>query len=200
MTIAPQSLAPRTLAARRYRCVAFVIDSLIFYMATSPIYPLLVEDFEISEEQALVSYLNPYAGNPNWPIEIAVTVLFAVYFWLQHALWGQTLGKRIYRLKVVSSTTGETPGLRHAGIRALVHPALMATPYSGVLIHLIDALWIFVGPRRRCLHDVISGTVVVDLSDPGRKGSGRIGFLFSVGITLTLLTALVLFVSLVIPK
>jgi uncharacterized RDD family membrane protein YckC len=145
----------------------------------------------------LINYLNPYAGNPDWPIEVAGTVLFGVYFWLQHALWGQTLGKRIYRLKVVSSATGALPSLRHSGVRALVHPVLLATPYTGMLIYLIDALWIFVGPKRKCLHDVIAGTVVVDLSAPGRKGPG---FLFSVGITLTLFTTLILFISLVMPK
>ncbi|MGS2644351.1 RDD family protein [Streptosporangium sp. LJ11] len=200
MTTAPPSLVTRTLAARRHRFIALLIDNLIFYIAISPIYPLLVEDPEVSEESVLISYLNPYAGNSNWPIEVAVTVLLAVYFWLQHALWGQTLGKRLYRLKVVSSTTGEPPGLSQAGIRALVHPALMLTPYSGVLINLVDALWIFVGPKRQCLHDVIAGTVVVDLSDPNRKGFGGPGFLFGLGIILTLLTALVLFISLVMPK
>jgi uncharacterized RDD family membrane protein YckC len=197
MTIAPQSLTTRTLAARRYRFAALIIDHLIFYIALSPIYPLFVESPETSEEQAPISYLNPYAGNPDWPIEVAVTVLFAVYFWLQHALWGQTLGKRIYRLKVVSSTTGEPPSLRHAGVRALVYPALSSTPYSGMLINLVDALWIFFDPKRQCLHDMIAGTVVIDLGDPGRKGPG---FLFGLGVTLTLLTALVLFISLVLPK
>ncbi|WP_440069788.1 hypothetical protein [Streptosporangium sp. OZ121] len=77
---------------------------------------------------------------------------------------------------------------------------LVSTPYSGALINLIDALWIFVGPKRQCLHDVIAETVVVDLGDPSGRASRRNGFLFSLGITLTLLTALVLFVSLVIPK
>ncbi|AWS43211.1 RDD family protein [Streptosporangium sp. 'caverna'] len=197
MTTAPQSLVTRTLAARRYRFVALIVDNLIFYIAISPIYPIFSEGPEVSGESALISYLNPYAGNPNWPIEVAVTVLFGAYFWLQHALWGQTLGKRIYRLKVVSSTTGERPSLRQSGVRALVHPVLLSTPYTGALIQLIDALWIFVGPKRKCLHDVIAGTVVVDLSAPGRRGPG---FLFSIGITLTLLTTLILFVSLVMPK
>jgi uncharacterized RDD family membrane protein YckC len=197
MTTAPQSLVTRTLAARRYRFAALIIDHLIFYIAISPIYPLLSKSPEVSEELTLINYLNPYAGNPDWPIEVAGTVLFGVYFWLQHALWGQTLGKRIYRLKVVSSATGEPPGFGHSGVRALVHPVLLATPYTGMLIYLIDALWIFVGPKRKCLHDVIAGTVVVDLSAPGRKGPG---FLFSVGITLTLFTTLILFISLVMPK
>ncbi|WP_433248371.1 RDD family protein [Streptosporangium sp. CA-135522] len=190
MATAPQSLEMRTLAARRHRFAAFIIDNLIFYIAISPIRLLLAEGSEVSEESVLISYLNPYAGNPDWPIEIAVTVLFAVYFWLQHALWGQTLGKRLYRLKVVSSTTGEPPSPRRAGVRALVYPVLASTPYSGMLINLIDTLWIFVGSKRQCLHDVISGTVVVDHGDPGKKGIGGPGFLFGLGVVITLFAAL----------
>ncbi|MFJ2030515.1 RDD family protein [Streptosporangium sp. NPDC087985] len=156
MTAAPQALKTQIIAARRHRFVAFLIDNLIFHIAVSLVYPLPFEGLEMSNESTLINYLNPYAGNPDWPIEVAVTILLAVYFWLQHALWGQTLGKRLCRLKVVSRKTGEPPSLRHAGIRALVYPALALTPYSGALINLVDALWMFVGAKRQCLHDVIS--------------------------------------------
>ncbi|GAA4187353.1 hypothetical protein GCM10022252_20710 [Streptosporangium oxazolinicum] len=146
----------------------------------------------MSEKSVLVSYLNPYAGNPNWPIEVAVTVLFAAYFWVQHALWGQTLGKRLCRLKVVSSVTGGPPSLRHAGIRALAYPAMMSVPYIGVLINLVDMLWIFGDSKRRCLHDVIAKTVVIDLGGPNRNRLGGSGFLFGLGIIVALFAAFVL--------
>ncbi|WP_440069536.1 RDD family protein [Streptosporangium sp. OZ121] len=191
MTTAPQILRPETLAARRHRFAASLIDGLICFIAVSPVY-LLLEDVEVPEESILVSYLNPYAGNPNWPIEVAITVLLATYFWVQHALWGQTLGKRLCRLKVVSSATGEPPSLRHAGIRALVYPIMMSVPYFGILLNLVDMLWIFGDPKRRCLHDVIAKTVVVDLSGHNRKGLGGSGFLFGLGIVIALFAALVL--------
>ncbi|MBB2909166.1 putative RDD family membrane protein YckC [Streptosporangium becharense] len=181
-----------SLAARRHRFVALLIDCLIFQIAISPLYPLTFEIPEASGEAPFFGYLNLYAENPDWPIDVAVTGLLAVYFWLQHALWGQTPGKRLCRLKVVSTATGEPPSLRNAGIRALVYPALMLTPYSGVLINLVDALWIFVGSERRCLHDVVAETVVVDLGGAGRKELGGPGFLFGLGVILTLFTALVL--------
>lgn len=191
MTIAPQVPATPTLAARRYRFAASLIDGLICLIAISPVYSLL-EDVEVSEESALIRYLNPYAGNPNWPIEVAVTALFTVYFWVQHALWGQTLGKRLFRLKVVSSATGEPPSLRNAGIRALVHPAMTSVPYIGVLLNLVDMMWIFGDSNRRCLHDVIAKTVVIDLGGPNAKRRGGSGFLFGLGIIVALFAAFVL--------
>ncbi|WP_406312615.1 RDD family protein [Streptosporangium sp. NBC_01639] len=192
MTITPQIQATPTLAARRHRFSAFLIDSLIFYVMASPIYLLPAEEVEASGGSILADYLNPYAGDPNWPIEVAVTVLLAVYFWLQHALWGQTPGKRLCRLKVVSGATGEPPGLRHAGIRALVYPVLTSAPYLGVFLNVVDTLWIFGDPKRRCLHDVVAGTIVVDLEGPGRKGFGGPGFLLGLGAILALGVAVAL--------
>ncbi|MER6943643.1 RDD family protein [Nonomuraea sp. NPDC000554] len=186
MTITPQPLAATpALAARRHRFAAFLIDSLIFYVAALPV--SMVYGSEESDTSGLMGLLNPYAGDAQWPLTVAVDVLFAVYFWLQHALWGQTLGKRLCRLKVVSSTTGEPPGLRLAGVRALVHPALGVVPYLGVALSLIDALWIFGDSKRRCLHDVVAGTVVVDLDGPGWRG-----FLVGLGALVALFTTVVL--------
>ncbi|MFC5946601.1 hypothetical protein, partial [Micromonospora harpali] len=93
MATTPHARTVRNLAARRHRFAAFLIDSLICSIAVLPIHPLPVEGPEVSDESVLISYLNPYAGSPGWRIEVAVTVLFTAYFWRQHALWGQTLGK-----------------------------------------------------------------------------------------------------------
>jgi uncharacterized RDD family membrane protein YckC len=190
MTAAPQALVTLTLAARRHRFAALLIDSLIFSMATSPIYLLSDEKTEVSDEPVLFGYLNPYAGDPNWPIEVVVTILLAVYFWLQHALWGRTLGKRLCRLKVVSSTTGELPSLRHAGIRALVYPALVSAPYLGSALSLVDTLWMFGDPKRRCLHDVAGRTIVIDIDNS--RGFGGFGFRLGLGVLIALVSAFTL--------
>ncbi|MEU7891799.1 RDD family protein [Nonomuraea sp. NPDC049152] len=196
MTTAPQVLTTRTLAARRSRCAAFLIDTLILLIATAPINVAFTVESEVSDESTLISFLNPYAGDPGWPIQVVITVLFAVYFWLQHALWGQTLGKRLCRMKVVSGATGEIPSLRQAGLRTLVHHLLTAIPYLGAVLGLVDMLWIFGDPQRRCLHDVIAKTIVIDLHDPTRKWSEGSGFLFRLGILISLFAAFALFSTL----
>lgn len=197
MTTTPHAPTTWTLAARRHRLVAAIIDGLIFAAVVLSVRALLGTDYEVSDESALVGYLNPYVGNPYWPIDVSVTVLLAVYFWLQHALWGQTLGKRLWRLKVVSGVTGETPGFRQAGMRVLVYPVLTLVPYLGVLISLVDPLCAFFGSKRRCLHDVIAETVVVDLGSPVREKSGGSGSLFGLGVVLILLAVLIIVSALV---
>ncbi|MEU0481798.1 RDD family protein [Streptosporangium sp. NPDC006013] len=192
MTTTPHAPTTWTLAARRHRLGAAFVDALIFFVAISPLYWLLVDDLTVSYELTLENYFNPYLGNPYWPVDVGFIALYAAYFWLQHALWGQTLGKRLCRLKVLSRTTGETPSLGQSGIRAIVYATSSLVPYLGMLINLIDMLWIFVDPKRRCLHDVIAETVVVDLGAPGRKKFGGGGFLFGLGVLITLFAAIVL--------
>jgi uncharacterized RDD family membrane protein YckC len=180
---------------RRHRVAAFLIDFLIFAIVSAPLYLSSADGSDRGDNAALVDSLNPYA-NSAWPIGLATNVLFAAYFWLQHAWWGQTPGKRLCRLKVVSVTTGEPPSLRNAGLRAVVFPLAVAVPYLWVVLVLVDGLWIFADRRRRCLHDVIAHTVVVDLRDPATRGAGRRVFLTGLGILVAFLATLVLIFTL----
>lgn len=74
---------------------------------------------------------------------------------------GQTLGKRALNIAIVR-TDGSRMGLtRFIFIRSLPTGMLGAIPYVGVLVSLVDPLMIF-GSERRCLHDLIADTIVVD--------------------------------------
>lgn len=165
MTTAPQATT-WTTAARRHRFAAFLIDNLVLFAANMLIGLVLglAAQPQAEESDYLTTLLNPFA-DADAPLQIVLIAAGAAYFWVQHALWGQTLGKRLCRIKVVSAATGATPTYRQVGIRTLVHPLLSsAVPYLGSLLYLVDALWIFGDHRRRCLHDVLAGTVVVDVS------------------------------------
>ncbi|MEU8107140.1 RDD family protein [Nonomuraea muscovyensis] len=193
MTLAPEVAAAPPPAARRHRLSAFVLDYLIFSLLFAPAY-LEWSEKETTGAPMLEDILQPYAGNRDGWMEVASIALIATYFFAQHALWGQTAGKQLCRLKVVSSATGNPPGPRASVIRALVHPALFAVPFIGPPLFLVNALSIMVHPKRRCLHDMIAGTMVVGLGDPARRGGG--GFLFALGLTVSLLAALALVVAL----
>ncbi|MEW9531956.1 RDD family protein [Microbispora sp. NPDC049125] len=186
-------MATPVLAARRHRFAAAFIDGLIFLAATFLTGLPFAAGQEGTGQSPLIRIAAPYGEGSGWPIQVAASVVFAAYFWVQHALWGQTPGKRLCHLKVMSGSAGQTPGMRQAGIRALVHPLLTSVPFLGVLLSLVDLLWIFGDRRRRCLHDVIAGTVVIDLRDRERKGSG---FLLGVGILVSLFVAFVLVATL----
>ena len=78
--------------------------------------------------------------------------------WL--ARYGQTIGKRVVRIRIVRSN-GERASLgRIFALRYLPMLFLGMVPYLGVLITLVDALLIF-RDSRQCLHDQFADTLVV---------------------------------------
>lgn len=87
---------------------------------------------------------------------IAVAVLNLV--WIHQS--GQTIGKRILKIKVVR-TDGQRISLgRYLGLRWLPMAVLGMIPILGPLLGLTDSLLIF-RDSYQCLHDQIADTVVV---------------------------------------
>jgi uncharacterized RDD family membrane protein YckC len=90
------------------------------------------------------------------------------YYWVQHAAWGATIGKRALGTRVVTADRSRI-GVRAAGLRAaafLVGPAvflLLASPinYLGGLLWLADTGMSLFDSRARCLHDKLAGTIVI---------------------------------------
>jgi uncharacterized RDD family membrane protein YckC len=90
------------------------------------------------------------------------------YYWVQHAAWGATIGKRALGTRVVAADRSRI-GVRAAGLRAatfLVGPAvflLLANPinYLGGLLWLADTGLPLFDSRARCLHDKLAGTIVI---------------------------------------
>jgi uncharacterized RDD family membrane protein YckC len=90
-------------------------------------------------------------------------------FWVQHAVWGATVGKRLLRLRVVTATDQAPIGVRAAGIRAVVTVAgpLMFLVLVNPVKLLGGVLWVgdlgmmLIDARGRCLHDMAAGTMVV---------------------------------------
>ncbi|MGB3838577.1 MAG: RDD family protein [Rhodanobacter sp.] len=74
---------------------------------------------------------------------------------------GQTIGKRMLDIAIVRTDGSRMGLLRYLFIRVLPVALLGVIPYIGRLATLIDPLLIF-GNERRCLHDLIADTIVVD--------------------------------------
>jgi uncharacterized RDD family membrane protein YckC len=91
------------------------------------------------------------------------------YYWVQHAAWGATIGKRALGVRVVQAGDRSRIGVRAAGIRAvafLVGPAvflLLASPINvaGGVLWAADAGLPLLDPRVQCLHDKLAGTIVI---------------------------------------
>lgn len=75
---------------------------------------------------------------------------------------GQTIGKRMLDIAMVRSD-GDRMGLtRYIFLRALPIGLLGLIPFVGKFAGLVNVLLIF-GAQRRCLHDLIADTIVVDV-------------------------------------
>ena len=70
--------------------------------------------------------------------------------------------KRALDIAIVRTDGSRMGLLRYIFIRVLPVGLLGAIPYVGWLVSLIDPLLIF-GKDRRCLHDLIADTIVVDI-------------------------------------
>lgn len=74
---------------------------------------------------------------------------------------GQTLGKKLLGIKIVRSD-GSRAGLgRIIGLRYFLPGLIGAIPFVGFIFSLADPLFIF-GGEKRCLHDMMADTIVVD--------------------------------------
>ncbi|NUP02234.1 MAG: RDD family protein [Nonomuraea sp.] len=96
--------------------------------------------------------------------EPAAALAGFLYFWLLHARYGQTPGKRLLGIKVISPATGLPPSFQAAAYRAAFYTVITLTPGVGLLIAAMDGLHLFLNDRRQCLHDMLAGTVVVRTS------------------------------------
>lgn len=75
---------------------------------------------------------------------------------------GQTLGKMAMGTRIVLMDGGEVGFLHGVVLRAWVLSAVSFIPLIGALVGLADPLFIF-GEERRCIHDQIAGTRVIEL-------------------------------------
>ena len=151
------------LAGRFRRLVATLIDAILVPSLTLVLVMMagVVEDAEDYTNIGLMIV---------WVLLLAV----ASYLLLNgYGLWrrGQTLGKQLMGVAIVSSAEtgdgqyGRTPAplWKLICVRALFFPLLFLTvvPWIAAL-PIIDQLLIF-RKNRRCLHDLVCGTVVVRL-------------------------------------
>ena len=97
----------------------------------------------------------------HWQLWVILAAILLIQYTLL-SLRGQTLGKLVMRVRIVRASDGGNPGfLRAVVLRNMVRHVLIAVPILGGLFALADILAIF-GEERRCLHDRIAGTMVVE--------------------------------------
>jgi uncharacterized RDD family membrane protein YckC len=73
---------------------------------------------------------------------------------------GQTIGKKILKIRIVANEGGHAEVMNHLLKRYAVYFLPNQIPYFGTLFQLINICFIF-REDKRCLHDIIAGTKVI---------------------------------------
>jgi uncharacterized RDD family membrane protein YckC len=92
-------------------------------------------------------------------IYVAVAMLYYVVF---HGAMGQTLGKMLVGVKVVS-LDGSDAGWGKAVKRSLINPFVQIIPGFGSLLGLLNGMWPLWDEKRQTLGDKVAGTLVVEV-------------------------------------
>ncbi len=95
---------------------------------------------------------------------VALGVLLLGYVAYQlYWLWknGQTLGKKIMKIKIVRVDGSRASFPRLLFLRAMVPGIVGNIPLLGPVLTLIDLLFIF-GEPKRCAHDYLADTIVIN--------------------------------------
>jgi uncharacterized RDD family membrane protein YckC len=173
------------LAAPWERLAASFIDWIIIYVVS--VLPYGSGLLRIAREmQAIVASspgqnspaaeagINSLLANPStqhvlvyWSLTLFGLALG--YYWVQHAAWGATIGKRVVGVRVVRADDQTRVGVMAAGVRAvafLAGPAvlwLLASPLNvaGGVLWVADSGLALLDPRAQCLHDKLAGTLVL---------------------------------------
>ncbi len=158
---APDAAAPvasgMELASPWVRLGAVLLDSIIACLVLGPGFGLLA-----------VAGAFAHPDTPNTPMLLAgagtlclgALVLLAVQLYLL-VTRGQTLGKKLLGIRIVTFDTEENPGfVKVFLVRAFINGLIGAVPILGGIYSLVDALFIFRSDHR-CIHDLLAGTKVV---------------------------------------
>lgn len=144
---APVIYTSGLLASRGSRLAAAILDGLIVLASMAPGFLLMSNGAGSPEEMlqkgAMAAMVGPF--------------LLGLYYMIILTRDGQTLGKKIMKIRIVRFDDGSNPGFgRVIGRRVFLNGLLGYIPFYA----LVDVLFIF-GSQQRCVHDLIAGTKVV---------------------------------------
>jgi uncharacterized RDD family membrane protein YckC len=177
-----QTAKDPALAEWWQRLLARLVDDVILVLLTSPLWvSVLLPAFrrvehlasqypDLSQPAAAQAFSNGLSDLMAGMIDTflllgaAIGVVSFGYDWLQHGLWGQTIGKRVMGTKVVTADTRSRISGQAACGRAAVYALVPVVPSVGGLFALVNESWLLWDPRRQCLHDKAARTVVVKTS------------------------------------
>jgi uncharacterized RDD family membrane protein YckC len=151
-SVMPVAIIDPNLAGRGARLGAVLLDCLIAFVVVLPGLVVGVAGSEDNDTTKIIAGLLCGVG-------ILVLAIIQIYLLTTR---GQTVGKKIVGVKIVKYADSSSPGFVHACLlRAIVPAVISSVPIVGPMFSLVDICFIF-SEERRCIHDLIAGTKVVN--------------------------------------
>lgn len=144
------------LASRGSRATAVSLDACFYFLAFLPGFLAV---WQGGEDATLL--FGGLAG-----VALLGLVVYQTYL---VATTGQSIGKRLIGIRIVRSDGSPVEFVHGVLIRSWALGLAQVIPIIGGFIPIIDALMIF-SEDRRCLHDRLADTIVVDVSGEGDDG------------------------------
>ncbi len=157
---------PSSVAGPVRRLVARIVDVVIVGLIASPAtVPLMGSYLRYTSDAAASGISTNVYDQRSLRLLTGIVLVSLVVSFLyevpQLVRWGQTVGKRLCRIRVVPRAGGAGLSARTAATRWVISGAAPAIPYVGTLFALVDGLWLLWDPWRQCLHDKAVATIVL---------------------------------------
>ncbi len=164
---APQFSNTLRLADVGKRFVGFLIDSLVGFVAVVPGYVMIIAD-SAGRGGDFESGMNNSEIGPLGIVGLILIIVASIALLIAQvyllAVRSQTIGKLIMKMQIVDIRTGQPADFVHAFLlRSLVNGIIINIPCVGFFYMIADACYIF-RQDRRCIHDHLASTCVVDIS------------------------------------
>lgn len=147
------------LATLGQRLGAALLDGLVMFIAFIPF--LMVMGMEAAAGGEVTASTAQDASFVLLGLFLLLILVIAVVNIVLLVRRGQTIGKRLVGIRIVGVEHDDNPGWVHTIIlRGFVNGLIGVVPVLGGIYSIVDILFIF-RDDRRCIHDHIAGTRVV---------------------------------------
>ena len=150
------------LAERGTRLVAAIVDGLLYLVAAVP---ALIAGFQSGafREGGSTAIFRAFASGALGVLSAVAWVGLIIFQAYLIATTGQSIAKRWLRIKIVKVDGSPLNFVSGVLVRNWLIVVLQQIPVLNAILPLADALFIF-RQDRRCIHDLIAGTKVVQLA------------------------------------
>jgi uncharacterized RDD family membrane protein YckC len=145
--------APGMLAERGTRFVSQLVDGLLYLVV---LIPAFIAGFESGAFKAFVA-------GPLGIVSLAGWLGLIIYQAYLVATSGQSIAKKLFKIQIVKVDGAPVNFVSGVLLRNWLMMVLQQIPVVNMILPLLDALFIF-RQDRRCIHDLIAGTKVVQLA------------------------------------